>query len=366
VSVQASKWPALRRLDDLRHNRCPTPLPFRVTWLFVTKIIPLTVVTRGPGSTGPNPGLSIGKDLESIRGGVITIGNFDGVHRGHAALLSEVRALADELGGPAVAVVMDPHPATILRPEQAPARLTWIQRRAELMDRLGIDALLVCETTPEFLKLTAAEFFQSLVIGHLDARAMIEGPNFFFGRDRGGDIARLTELCSAENVDLRVAQPTTIDGQMISSTRIRGLLEQGKVEEAGDLLGTPHRVRGRVGLGAKRGRQIGFPTANLTDIDVVVPELGVYGGFATVASREYEAAIHIGPNPTFELDGATKVEVHLLDFDADLYEQVLLVDFIARVRDIARFDSADRLVEQLDQDVETIRSRLAPYRVSRD
>lgn len=304
--------------------------------------------------------------LEMVRGGVITIGNFDGVHLGHAALLTQVRQLANEMGGSAVAIVLDPHPAAILRPAKVPARLTWIERRAELMEPLGIDALVVCQTTREFLKLTAEEFFQSLVIGRLGAAAMVEGPNFFFGRDRGGDIKVLDQLCRANDVDLRIIEPTSVAGQMISSTRIRRLLESGEVDEAARLLGGPHRLRGRVVGGVRRGRQIGFPTANLTDIDVVVPAPGVYAAIASVNGKSHQAAVHIGPNPTFDNDGAVKVEVHLLDYDGDLYGQLLQVDFITHVRDIARFDSADLLVEQLDRDIKTIRSSLASYRNSRD
>lgn len=149
---------------------------------------------------------------------------------------------------------------------------------------------------------------------------------------------------------------------MISSTRIRRLLETGKVEDAATLLGSIHRIRGRVTAGAKRGRQIGFPTANLTEIDVVVPQVGVYGGYAFVGGSQqptHLAALNIGPNPTFEETGDFKVEVHLLDYAGDLYGQMLQVDFATRVRDIARFDSADDLVKQLRKDLETIRSQLA-------
>lgn len=298
-------------------------------------------------------------DLSSVQGGVITIGNFDGVHLGHAALLGSVKATAQQIGGPAVAVVLDPHPATILRPEAAPLRLTWIERRAELMSALEIDALVVCETTPEFLSLTAEEFFRALVVEQLGARAIVEGPNFFFGRDRGGDIAVLGQLCEAENVDLQIADAANVDGEMISSTRIRDLLGAGKVEDAAALLGTPHRIRGTVAGGAGRGRKIGFPTANLINIDVVVPASGVYGGIAWVDGQRFQAAIHIGPSPTFEEDGAYKLEVHLLDFDGDLYEQTLLVDFVTHIRGVSRFESADHLIQQLEQDITIIRSRLS-------
>lgn len=270
--------------------------------------------------------------------------------------------MADRVAGPAVAVVLDPHPAAILRPKQLPARLSWIGRRAELMSRLGIDYLVVCETTVEFLKLSAETFFESLVIDQLAARAVVEGPNFFFGRDRGGNVERLGEMCQANRIELSIVRPTTSDDEMISSTRIRKLLAASKVDEASRLLGSHHRIKGSVVHGAKRGRTIGFPTANLAEVDVVIPALGVYGGFAYHDGRRYEAAIHVGPSPTFETDGTSKIEVHLLDYDDDLYQQVLQVDFVVHVRDIAKFDSAHQLAEQLARDVTTIRSRLAPFR----
>lgn len=341
-------------LDGFDPNRLARPF---ARCLHVTEIIPLSNLAAG----GPSP-----SRLESIQGGVITIGNFDGVHLGHQTLLSRVRQLADKNGGPAVAVVLDPHPAAILRPTKVPARLTWIERRAELMRPLGIDALVVCETTPAFLQLTASEFFKSLVIDRLGASAMVEGPNFFFGRDRGGDTGVLTELCRASDVDFQIVDPTSAAGEMISSTRIRSFLELGKVDEAGQLLGGPHRLRGKVVRGASRGREIGFPTANLSEFDVVVPAPGVYGGHAIVDGATIQAAIHVGPNPTFDNDQSVKVEVHLLDYDGDLYDQQLQVDFVTRVRDIARFESAECLIRQLGQDIQSIRTSLASTRDSRN
>ncbi|MGB0758324.1 MAG: bifunctional riboflavin kinase/FAD synthetase [Rubripirellula sp.] len=298
-------------------------------------------------------------DLSSIQGGVITIGNFDGVHRGHAALLGLVRQLADQLGGPAVAMVLDPHPATILRPEFAPKRLTEIKTRAELMDQLGIDALVVCKTSRQFLSLTAKQFFYSLVQQRLQAQAMIEGPNFFFGRDRGGNIEVLTELCRQASIDLQIVEPLHVGTQMISSTRIRSLLGQGAVGEAADLLGHPHRVNGTVASGDKRGREIGFPTANLSGIELVVPGPGVYAGYLNTSGERHAAAIHVGPNPTFESSGDSKVEVHALDYDGDLYDQIVQVDFLHRVRDVIKFESPEALVEQVHKDIEEIRRLLS-------
>ena len=298
-------------------------------------------------------------DLSSIQGGVITIGNFDGVHRGHAALLGRVRKLADQLGGPAVAMVLDPHPATILRPELAPRRLTEIETRAELMDPLGIDALVVCQTSRQFLNLTAKQFFSSLVQQRLQAQAMIEGPNFFFGRDRGGNIAVLTELCGQASIQLQIVEPMHAGPQMISSTRIRRLLAEGAVGEAADLLGHPHTLSGTVTRGDQRGREIGFPTANLSGIELVLPRHGVYAGYLGTTEGRHVAAIHVGPNPTFESNGDSKVEVHALDYNGDLYDQRVQVDFLHHVRDVVKFESPEALVAQVHQDIAQIRRLLS-------
>ncbi len=296
---------------------------------------------------------------EVLRGGVVSIGNFDGVHRGHVALLRRVREQADRLGGPAVAVVLDPHPASILRPDRVPPMLTWLERRAELLDGVGIEYLAVCQTSPEFLQLSAQAFFDALVVKRLAAKAMVEGPNFFFGRGRSGDVQTLQRLCGQSGIELLIVDPTMIDGDMISSTRIRGLLQKGEIQAANSLLGQPYRIRGQVVAGDRRGREIGFPTANLEHVDGIVPGPGVYGGFGyTAAGGKRLAAIHVGPNPTFDEAGSCKIEIHLLDYSADLYGQILLVDFVTSVRDIARFESVELLKQQLSRDVETIRRRL--------
>ena len=328
----------------------------------MTKIIPFSGLS---GPTDNDTEQTYSESAEelppSILGGVISIGNFDGVHLGHRTLLREVHKQADVIDGPAVVVIFDPHPATILRPGQSPPRLTWIERRAELLDQAGIDFLLVCETTRNFLNLSADAFFQSLVVDQLQARAVVEGPNFFFGHGRGGDVALMGELCEQNNIDFAVMRPTEDSGEMISSTRIRHLLVAGKIDEANAILGTPYRLRGSVTEGEKRGRKIGFPTANLTNIDVVTPGPGVYGGFVWIDGKSYDAAVNIGSNPTFD-DDSLKVEIHALDFSGDLYGAALQLDVICHIRDVARFESAEQLVEQIDRDVHTIRTRLERYR----
>ncbi|MDB4331648.1 bifunctional riboflavin kinase/FAD synthetase [bacterium] len=292
------------------------------------------------------------------RGGVISIGNFDGVHRGHAALLKVVRTLADELSAPAIAVSLDPHPATILRPESAPDRLMQMEQRAERMSQYGIDQLLVCPVTTSFLGLSAKSFFKRLVVDQLSAKAMVEGPNFFFGKDRQGDASMLKSLCGQHEVRLVFVNPTNDANEMVSSTRIRRLISSGEISAANQLLDAPYRLRGIVIAGDQRGRTIGFPTANLSQVGMLIPRSGVYGGKVNVDGELFSAAVHIGPNPTFDAATELKIEVHLLDFDGDLYGRDLDINFLFRVRNVDRFPSVDALVEQLEKDIEFIRRRI--------
>ncbi len=292
------------------------------------------------------------------KGGAITIGNFDGVHRGHRELLSRLRKTADLLSGPAVVITFDPPPAQLLRPDSVPPSLTWMARRAEILFELGVDVVCVCETTSKLLELTAEEFFQQILIDSLQVSAIVEGPNFRFGKDRRGDIDLLTQLCEKNHVELTIASGQSEDGEWISSSRIRTLIAQGAIEVANRLLVKPYRLTGIVGKGAARGHTIGFPTANLEQVPVMIPLHGVYAGKSFVKGRAYPAAINIGPNPTFG-EAASKVEVHLLDFNSDLYGQRIEVELLGRLRSIANFSGANELVEQLKIDIQQTRKIVA-------
>ena len=296
---------------------------------------------------------------DEIQGCVVTIGNFDGVHLGHASLLAQVQNLAAELSSPTAVVVLDPHPAAVLRPEFLPPRLTWIERRAELLSKHGVDYLLVCKTTRELLSLTADEFFDRLIVKLLSATAIVEGPNFFFGKGRGGNVETLKTLCDEHSMQCVIVDPNSFDGEMISSTRIRKMLSECDIDGANACLGVAYQIRGQVVHGEHRGRKLGFPTANLEQIDGMIPGSGVYGGVAWVGEEPHQAAIHIGPNPTFDDESDQKIEVHLLDFNGDLYDKVVRVDLIHFVRETTRFESADALKQQLAKDLATIRSQLA-------
>ncbi len=298
-----------------------------------------------------------------VRRGAVSIGNFDGVHIGHRELLALVRAAADRVGGPAVVVVLDPHPATVLRPHSAPARLTTIARRAELMGELGIDVLVVCPATLEFLNRTADDFFQLLINDRLEAQSVVEGPNFFFGRDRGGDIHRLRLLCEETGKSLEIAEPRMESERMVSSSRIREAISSGQMRSANDMLKSTYQTTGQVSRGAGRGRTLGYPTANLVDIPTLIPGHGVYaaqvscdrGAASEKSTSPMIAAVHVGPNPTFGDEQRTKVEVHCLDYDGDLYGHTLTVHWLDQIRGVKKFDSADALTVQIRCDVAAVR-----------
>ncbi|QDT52978.1 Riboflavin kinase [Caulifigura coniformis] len=292
---------------------------------------------------------------DAYRGGVVSIGNFDGVHRGHQVMARTVALRARELGVPSVIMTFDPHPTVLLAPDRTPPQLTTIHKRAELLDRCGIDCVIAYPTDRNLLQLEPEEFFQLIIRDELEARALIEGPNFHFGHRRAGTIDTLRTLCSQHNMRLQILDPVADDtGWMVSSTDIRKAIAEGRLPDAADLLGRPYSVSGVVGSGAQRGRHLGFPTANLENITVMLPPDGVYAGRVELADGPRLAATHIGPNVTFgEL--AKKVEVHLLDFAGDLYGKVLEVTFLERVRGTQKFDGVDALRRQMELDIARVR-----------
>ena len=284
---------------------------------------------------------------------VVAVGNFDGVHLGHAAIARRLRAAADRLGLPAVAFTFDPHPASVLRPELAPTPLTTPQRRAELLLALGVDAVLVQPADLRLMALEAEAFYKDVLRGRLGARGMVEGADFRFGARRAGDVGLLQALCGRDGVGLEIVPPIAAGGEPVSSSRLRGLIAAGRVAEANALATAAYRITGTVVHGAKRGAAIGFPTANLGGVATLLPALGVYAGRATIADEPgttRPAAVHVGPNATFG-ETAVSIEAHLVGFAGDLYGRTLHVDFLERVRDTRRFASVDDLKAQLSADV---------------
>jgi riboflavin kinase / FMN adenylyltransferase len=299
---------------------------------------------------------------------VVTIGVFDGIHRGHAGIIGHTVELARRRGVPSVLMTFVPHPSEVVRPGSHPPVLTTIVRRAELVEQLGVDVFCALPFTVEFSQLHADEFVHLALVERLHAAAVVVGDNFRFGHRAAGDVDSLVQLgqrfgFSAEGISLLRGA----DGP-ISATYVRSCVQAGDVTAAADALGRPHRVDGVVERGDRRGRDLGFPTANLrTEAWTAVPADGVYAGRVvrldewgrTLAEPPLGiAAISVGTNPTFEVR-QRRVEAYVLDFDDDLYGQSLGVEFVARLRGMERYDDADALVAQMRADVEQTRTALS-------
>ncbi|WP_225754102.1 bifunctional riboflavin kinase/FAD synthetase [Actinotalea sp. Marseille-Q4924] len=300
---------------------------------------------------------------------VVTIGNFDGVHRGHRSVLSRMVASARETGGRAIAVTFDPHPLQVHRPESAPELLTGVTDRLELLAQTGLDAVLLVEYTLDFARTTPEDFVRRYLVDALGAVRVVVGRDVRFGRDNSGDLSTMVELGRRYGFEVDVLEDvhgTAPEERRWSSTWVRELLAAGDVEAATQILGRPHRVRGVVVHGDARGRGLGYPTANLGTTTGMVPADGVYAGWLRRVDRPADlpdgylpVAVSIGTNPTF--DGVERrVEAHVPDrTDLELYDEEVVVELVHRLRPTLRFDTVEALVAQMEQDVQRTRELLA-------
>lgn len=305
------------------------------------------------------------RGYESVPGGwgrsVVTIGVFDGVHQGHQATIRHAVRRARELGVRSVVVTFDPHPAEVVRPGSHPAVLTEATRKADLVEQLGVDALCVVPFTPEFSRLTAEQFVHDILVEHLHAALVVVGANFRFGHRAAGDVALLERLGTTFGFGVESAPLVAADGTVFSSTYVRSCVAAGDVAAAAAALGRPHRLEGVVVRGDQRGRELGFPTANLLcHRYAAVPADGVYAAWLVrsrdrpEAERRLAAAVSIGTNPTFS-GRERRVEAYALDFSGDLYGERVALDFVAHLREQRRYDSIPPLVAQVEQDVRDTR-----------
>ncbi|MFJ8313661.1 MULTISPECIES: bifunctional riboflavin kinase/FAD synthetase [unclassified Streptomyces] len=315
---------------------------------------------------------------------VVTIGSYDGVHRGHQLIIGRAVERARELGVPSVVVTFDPHPSEVVRPGSHPPLLAPHHRRAELMGELGVDAVLILPFTSEFSKLSAADFVVKVLVDKLHAKLVVEGPNFRFGHRAAGNVEVLAELgrtydYEVEVIDLRVRGEAG-GGEPFSSTLTRRLVATGDIEGAAEILGRPHRVEGVVVRGAQRGRELGYPTANVETLPhTAIPADGVYAGWLTAPKlstsleqggppdvERMPAAISVGTNPQF--DGTERtVEAYAIDrVGLDLYGLHVAVDFLAYVRGMAKFDSIEALLEAIGNDVKRSTELIEAYEARQD
>jgi riboflavin kinase / FMN adenylyltransferase len=301
--------------------------------------------------------MEVYRDIAAVprapEGRALAVGTFDGVHLGHRRVIEGALAWGRDRGVPVAVVTFDPHPLQVLAPGEHPPILTPTPLKTELIRALGIDELVVLAFTQEFARLEPEQFRDDVLWDALQARYVSVGANFRFGRRARGD-AEL--LARREELETSVVPLVQKGDAPVSSTRIRSLISAGDVARAAELLGAPFAIEGVVVRGSERGRRLGVPTANVEPPrEVLLPGAGVYAG----AAQGLPAAINVGTRPTFEPDGETLLEAHLVGFDGDLYGQRLRVSFLERLRDELRFDSADELVEQMHKDVERVQTIVA-------
>lgn len=285
---------------------------------------------------------------------VVVIGVFDGVHKGHQLLLNRAKEIAD--GRSIIALTFDPHPTTVFAPDRAPTMLTTLADRVELLKIHNADQVAVIKFNEKFAAMSPEDFVETVLVNQLHASTVIVGKNFTYGHKAAGNVDSLIKSGLIHNFTVDV-QELKADTEVISSSRIRKLVVEGKVEEARTLLSRPHRLDGVVVHGEKRGREIGYPTANLGNIEgQTIPADGIYAGWLTVGINFWPAAISIGTNPTFEGDRGRQVEAYALDQQGlDLYDKSASIEFGWYLRPTLKFDSLDELLVQMKQDCEKAR-----------
>jgi len=289
---------------------------------------------------------------------VLALGTFDGVHRGHQALLAEAVRLAREQGGHAAAITFDPHPLAVIAPPPEPFLLTTLDERLRLLAALGIDLAVVIRFDEAVRQITARAWVE-LLRQHIGMRHLVCGNNYTFGRDRGGNAELLRRWAEPKGVQVRVVPPVHVGGTLVSSTLVRRLLRAGEVREAARFLGRWYALWGTVQRGDGRGHRLGFPTANLTPPEEkVLPATGIYAAVARAERGTHQAAVSIGTRPTFG-PGAVVVEAYLLEFSGDLYGEALELQLVQRLRDEVAFASEAALIRQIEEDVEETRRLLA-------
>lgn len=290
--------------------------------------------------------------LPSFEKPVLTIGTFDGVHQGHKTILQSVVQEANAIKGTSVLITFEPHPRKLIFPNEPLKLLCTLEERLALVANAQIDVVVVVPFTKEFAAQTAQDYISGFLVAQFQPTIIIIGYDHRFGHDRTGDIAMLGSYAHQYQYEVKEISAQLISAAAVSSTKVRNLLLEGNVAAAHQMLGTAYSISGKVIRGAQRGRSIGFPTANiaLADTDKLVPQIGVYAVRIFVKDLWYEGMLNLGYNPTVVTDNEVKIEVHLFDFDQDIYDQEIKVCFISRLRNEQKFESLDALKSQLQQD----------------
>lgn len=297
--------------------------------------------------------MKICTDLNSIEKPplpVVTIGNFDGVHRGHQVLIKHVVDEAESIDGTACVITFYPHPLTVINPYTKIEQITPLSDKLKIMENLGIQFALIIKFDDKFSQITANDFVEEIIHKKLGAKKVIVGYDFAFGKNKEGHRDFFKNKGKELGFDVEVINPIIEKDTIISSTKIRSFLKEGKIREAKNFLGRPYTVRGMVTKGKKIGKLLGFPTANLLIVDYLIPRQGVYAAYVFLDGKKYRAVLNIGAAITFNID-AISFEVHILDFDGDIYGAELLVEFVERLRSVEKFKDVESLKKQIKNDI---------------
>lgn len=292
------------------------------------------------------------EELEKpLRNPVLTIGNFDGVHKGHLALFGKVKERAESIGGQSAVMTFDPHPAKVMMPENSPLLITPTHQKLKLIEEAGIDVVFCLSFNKEFAAISAQDFVRTILVAKIGVKELVVGYDYAFGYAREGNISLLREMGDRLGFAVHVVEPVRLDHTLVSSTSIRKMVQEGNLSGAKDLLGRDYQICGKVVRGMNRGgKLLGFPTANLELVDELIPKKGVYAVKVLVDDKTYYGLTNIGYNPTFG-QGPFSVETHILDFSGDLLGKTVRVNFIERIRDEKAFETVKDLERQITQDV---------------
>ncbi len=287
-----------------------------------------------------------------IQNPVLTIGNFDGVHKGHLALFERVKQIAKEINGSSVVMTFDPHPIKVLSNGNGPPVITPTPQKLRLIKEAGIDIILCLPFTKEFANIPAKDFVEKILVEKIGVKYVVVGYDYSFGKNRQGNIEFLKKMAQRYQFKVEVVEPVSINGIIVSSTKIRKLVQEGRLEEAKLLLGRNYQVTGTVISGKNRGARIlGYPTANLKLIDELTPKVGVYAVKVHIDNEVYKGVANIGYNPTFG-NGAFSVETHIIGFNRNILGKEIIVEFVKRLRDEKKFESPSELAEQIKKDIQ--------------
>jgi riboflavin kinase/FMN adenylyltransferase len=282
---------------------------------------------------------------------VLTIGNFDGVHKGHLVLFNKVKERAKAIDGQSAVMTFEPHPIRVMKPGNGPPLITPLKQKLDLIAETGVDVIFCVPFTRKFAAISAREFVEDILLKKIGIKEIVVGYDYTFGHDRLGDISLLLELGEQRGFRVHVVEPVYIDRRLVSSTSIRMLVREGEFTLAETFLGRQYQISGTVIKGQNRGgRLLGFPTANLMVVDELIPRMGVYAVTVQVEGKIYNGVTNIGTNPTFG-EHALSVETHLLDFEGDLVGKTIRINFLQRLRDEKTFKSIKELSEQIAEDI---------------